>query len=115
MKKTHWIVQVAENAQRKWGFDAFYGSDYEVKHGRFTGKITDHMGNREKVTCLRQYCLSNDFMPNECVAIGDGTSDIPLFQYCKKSIALNACDAVEKAATLALRTDDFADILPFIQ
>lgn len=106
--------QIADIARDHWGMDAAYGSDYEVKEGAFTGKILHHLGDTGKVACLAHYCEANNLSPVECVAVGDGYTDLPLFDYCGKSIALNASADTAKRATHAVMTDDLADILPFI-
>jgi phosphoserine phosphatase len=34
----------------------------------------------EKVKFFKDFCLKNNLSPKECVAIGDGDSDVPIFQ-----------------------------------
>jgi phosphoserine phosphatase len=48
------------------------------------------------------------------VAVGDGSTDIPVFEACGKSIAINASEAVKKKATYAVDTDNLRDILELI-
>jgi len=107
-------VQVARIAAELWRLDASYGSDYEIVDGVFTGRILEHLGDKGKVPCLRQYCRLNGILPHECIAVGDGATDIPLFEYCGKSIALNASHAAIKKATQSINTDSLLDILSFI-
>ena len=105
--------QVAYAAQMQWGFCASYGSDYEVIDGIFTGSILEHLGDKGKDSCLQEYCRINNLSPNECIAIGDGSTDIPLFEYCDKSIAINASLSAMKKATYSIETKDLSDILQF--
>ncbi len=106
--------QVAKVVCDIWGFDDYYGSDYEVVEGIFTGKILNYIGAEKKIQCLQDFCRNNSIKPNECIAVGDGSTDIPVFQYCGKSIAINSSPKVKKSAMYAVDTDDLTDILRYI-
>lgn len=106
--------QVAEAACKVWGLDGYYGSDYETINCKFTGKIIRHMGDKGKISCLKEYCSKYEINPDNCIAIGDGGSDVPLFEYCGSSIAINYSDAVIGKAVYYIKTDDLSDILKFI-
>ena len=106
--------QVAHAACNIWGLDGYYGSDYEVIHEKFTGKIINHIGDKGKIFCLKEYCKKNDLISDDCIAVGDGFSDIPLFEYCGTSIAINYSDVTIDKATHYIKTDDLTDILKFI-
>lgn len=108
-------VQVAKVAAEKWGFDGYYGSLYEEKNGTFTGKIIKHTGDEGKLSCLIEYCNKYSIMPEECVAIGDGSTDIPIFAYCGKSIAINYSDSMIGKAKYYLKTDDISDLLQYMR
>lgn len=107
-------LQVSKVVCELYGFDGYYGSDYEVENGVFTGRIREHICAEGKINCLEDFCRRNVITPNECVAIGDGATDIPLFKYCGKSIAINAKYEVKNKASYAVDTQDLADILCFI-
>ncbi|KAB3530926.1 HAD-IB family phosphatase [Alkaliphilus pronyensis] len=106
--------QVAKVVCDIWGFDGYYGSDYEVVDGVFTGKILKYIGAEQKIDCLIDYCNNSKIRPEECIAVGDGSIDIPVFKYCAKSIAINSYPKVRKSATYAIETDDLTDILKYI-
>ncbi len=106
--------QVAKVVCDMWGFDDYYGSDYEVVEGVFTGKILDYIAAEQKVECLKDYCKNNNIKPIECIAVGDGSTDIPIFKYCGNSIAINSSPTVRKSAMYAIDTDDLTDILKYI-
>lgn len=106
--------QVAKVACNIWGLNCYYGSDYEVVDGKFTGKITNHIGDKGKILCLQEYCNKYKINPNNCIAIGDGASDIPLFEYCGCSIAINYSNVTIGKASYYIKTDDLHDILNFI-
>lgn len=106
--------QVAKVVHDIWGFDDYYGSDYEVVEGVFTGKILNYIGAEQKIECLQEFCKNNSIKPEECVAVGDGSTDIPIFEYCGKSIAINSSPIVRKSAMYAVDTDDLTDILKYL-
>ena len=106
--------QVAKAASDAWGFDGCYGSDYEVADGHFPGVIANHIDAGGKTECLKDYCSQFGILPDECVAVGDGVTDIPLFEYCGKSVAVNTSDHVSQKASFSISTLDLGDILQFI-
>ena len=106
--------QVAKAACNIWGFDDCYGSDYEVIDGMFTGKVCAFNYPEDKTNCLIDFCGKHNIAPENCVAIGDGVTDIPIFEYCGKSIAINALPDVQKKAMHSIDTQDLADIMRFI-
>lgn len=106
--------QVAKVVCNLWGFDDYYGSDYEVAEGIFTGKILNYIAAEQKILCLQDFCKNNSIKPEECIAVGDGSTDIPIFKYCGKSIAINSSPKVRKSAMYAVDTDDLTDILKYI-
>jgi phosphoserine phosphatase len=106
--------QVAKVVCDIWGFDDYYGSDYEVLGGVFTGKILNYIGAEQKIECLQDFCKDNNISPHECIAVGDGSTDIPIFEYCGKSIAINSSPKVRKSAMYSVDTDDLTDIIKYI-
>ncbi|MDQ2088103.1 HAD family phosphatase [Herbivorax sp. ANBcel31] len=106
--------QVAKVVCNIWGFDSYYGSEYEVVDGVFTGKILEYIGAEQKIECLKDFCNSNNIKPEECIAVGDGATDIPVFKYCAKSIAINSSPIVKESAMYTVDTDDLTDILKYI-
>jgi len=46
--------------------------------------------------------------------VGDGSTDIPVFEYYIKSIAINASENVKEKATYSVDTENLSDILDFI-
>jgi phosphoserine phosphatase len=106
--------QVAKIACDVWGLDDYYGSDYEVVEGVFTGKILNYIGAEQKIQCLQHFCENNCIESQECIAVGDGSTDIPIFEYCGKSIAINSSQEVRKSASYSVDSDDLTDIIKYI-
>lgn len=107
-------IQVANIVGTKFGFDDVYGSLYEVQDQKFTGRITTHLGRGGKLACLEDFCAKNEICFDQCIAIGDGESDIDVFRKCKKSIAVNYSDALKGEASEYMVTDDLLDIIEFL-
>lgn len=106
--------QVAKVVSDIWGFDGYYGSEYEVLEGVFTGRILNYIEAEQKIECLQEFCKHNSIKSHECMSVGDGSTDIPIFEYCGKSIAINSSPKVQESATYAVDTDDLTDILKHI-
>ena len=108
-------IQVAKVASELWGMSAYNGSLYECEEDLFTGKIIKHLGDEGKVGALKLFCAEEGIKPEECMAIGDGSTDIPLFKYCGASIGINCAEKVAREATFTLQTGDLMDILSYIR
>ena len=108
-------VQVAKAVSDIYGFYGYYGSNYEVIDGKFTGQISDYIKAENKVNCVNDFCKKNNIRPSECVAVGDGSTDIPVFKCCGKSIALHASDEGKRKASFSVDTDNLLDILDYIK
>ncbi len=108
-------IQVAKVASKLWGIDAYDGSLYECENDLFTGRILSHLGDRGKVSALEKFCLKEGIQPDECMAIGDGATDIPLFRYCGTSLGINCGEEVAKEANNVIVTEDLMDILQYIE
>jgi phosphoserine phosphatase len=107
-------IQVAGILGTKFGFDSFCGSIYEVKDQKYTGRITTHTGDGGKLNSLETFCSNHGIGLNHCVAVGDGESDIPVFEKCGKSIAINYADALEGRASEHITTNDLSDIIDIL-
>ena len=65
----------------------------------------------DKVAFLRDYCESRDLSMNQVVAIGDGRSDLPMFDAAGFSVGLNASPAARAAASVSVDSHSFLDAL----
>ena len=108
-------IQVAKAASVLWEMDGYDGSLYECEIAFFTGRILSHLGDKGKVSALEKFCLKEGIQPSECMAIGDGATDIPLFKYCGTSLGINCREEVAKEAKYSIVTDDLMDVLQYIE
>lgn len=107
-------IQVARLVGELWGFDYCYGSDYEIVDGSFTGNIISYITAEGKIDCLTSYCSEQGTDTSDCIAVGDGSTDIPVFNICGGSIALNGNEKAKQSASISIDTDDLNDILDYI-
>lgn len=105
---------VAASFAKRYGIDYAYGSIYEIKEGRFTGSLLKHLDSKGKLKCLVDFCLCNNIELNECIAVGDGFSDVDIFKAVGKSIAINYCEEVYGLAGHYILTGNIQDIIGFI-
>lgn len=71
----------ADFFQRRYGFDAACGTEMgEDAAGRLTGQVTRYCDEAAKAAFAAAYCQGRGIPLDECVAIGDSRSDIPLFR-----------------------------------
>lgn len=107
-------TQVAEMLGNIYCFDKVYGSHYEVVDDHFTGRIIKHLGDNGKVEKLIEFCNGNNILLEEVISVGDGASDIKLFEKTGKSIAINYSKSVIGKADKYIETEDLKGILEFI-
>ncbi len=105
---------VARVISECYGFDTYYGSEYQVKDGVYTGIIANHLGIEGKYRMLMAYCDSLSENITDIVAVGDSDSDMKVFARSDKAIAINYTNSVVKHADICMRTDDLCDILDHI-
>jgi phosphoserine phosphatase len=96
-----------------WGFADVRGVDLEVddETGLFTGRVGRHCEPEDKVTFVAERCLRLGVGLDQVVAVGDGRSDLPLFDAVGFSVAINASPAVQAAASTSVDSLSFIDAL----
>lgn len=105
----------AEHFARRYGFDAVCGCEMDVDgDGRLAGAVARHIEAEDKLAFVAEYAAARGISLDECVAIGDSRSDLPLFGAVGLAIALNATPAAAAAAHVAIETDDLRDVLAAI-
>ena len=100
----------------RYGFAASSGCELEeTDDGVVLGVVSRHFEAGHKVDFVRDVAADRGLSLQEVVAVGDSTSDIPLFQAAGLAIALNASDNAREAADFELRTRDLRDLIPVIE
>lgn len=110
-------LETAQAVVKRFGFDYYFGSEYEISRSTpatFTGRLTRHLGASGKLDCISHLCTYLKLDLSECIAVGDGESDLLLFQAVGTSIAMNALPDVAEAAHHVVDGYDLAQILPLL-
>lgn len=108
-------TEVAKCMWRRYPFQAAYGSEYEVRDGVMTGRISRHiMDHGGKYGCIQEYCAQHGLDPAQTIVVGDSYSDIEVFRKCRRSIALNGEEGLRDYAFREYRTEDIRNLLPQI-
>jgi phosphoserine phosphatase len=106
---SHNPAYVGEWYRRRFGFDDFEGTvGQEVRDGRVgpAGPV-----RADKVRGLLALTGRAGAPVRRVVHVGDGWADVRIFARVGRGVALNSAHPdVERAADLALRTDDFRDV-----
>ena len=87
----------------------------ETDEGILLGTVSRHFEASDKMTFVRDIADRFDLGFQDVVAVGDSTSDIPLFGEAGLATALNASDNARKAADVNIDTDDLRDLIPVIE
>ena len=100
----------------RFGFAAGSGCELsETSDGVLRGGITRHFSADDKASFVERFAQENGLGMKDVVAVGDGTSDLPLFRAAGFAIALNASTNAREMADLEVDTDDLRDLIPAIE
>jgi len=106
---------VTNMVRREIGVDCSYANELVVKNGFLTGevKVNVAFGNKDGVlkSVLQEFGSGFD----ECAAVGDDETMIPLFDSVGLGIAFNPCTGtVEEHADVVVRGNDLRGVLPYL-
>ena len=110
------LAQAAERIRRETGaIDGYTANNLTVRDGRLTGdvKVNVSFNNKDEhiQRILRQFRLTAE----DCAAVGDDPTLIPLFKKIGLAIAFNPTDeSVANHADVAIKSNDLRDILPHV-
>lgn len=85
------------------GFDAVSGAGLSSLNGKFDGGVTTYFPLKEKINFAKQEASLVGASLSEVIAIGDGLSDLPLFQSVGYSVASNAPDKVSAVSSASTK------------
>lgn len=81
--------EIVEEYNNHLGFDAVFGSVYEVdEEGKYTGNPTFEP-TKDKSQVVKQYMVENNLTLEDSYAIGDTESDAPMLEIVDNPIAFN--------------------------
>ena len=104
----------ADFFQDRYGFDAVTGCEMAVTDGVLAGRVARHIEAEDKTAFVEEWSRERGFSLEQCVAIGDSRSDVPLFGRVGLAIALNPTPDAAEAAHVSLETGDLRDLIPVI-
>lgn len=97
----------------RFGFDGHIASKVGIRTGIVAGNIEPLA---DKSLGLQAYCSERSIPLSECIHVGDGVNDVPVFQIVRYSIALNAQnEQVEASASHRMQTGDLLDVYRHLQ
>jgi phosphoserine phosphatase len=106
----------ARQVQEELGLDSVVANEIFFENGLASGKSQAHVpeGGKGHVVCqlLAQFGVHRD----ECLAVGDGSSDADMFAHVRLGVAVNpSSDRVREAADIVLDVPDLRPLLALVQ
>ena len=109
------ITQVAERIQKEMGINNYLANSLITRDGYLTGEVDVNVSFYGKGKHLPWILKKFNLTAEECAAVGDDPTLVPLFKEVSLAIAFNpTCENVEKNADVTIRSTDLRDILPYI-
>ena len=106
---------VSERIDREIGVDGYLANELSVKAGLLTGDVKVNVSYRKKDEALIRILPEWNLEIENCVAVGDDPTLLPLFEKTGLSIAFNPIDeSIAKAADYVVKDDDLRRILQYI-
>jgi phosphoserine phosphatase len=104
-----------ERIEREIGVDEYLANDLEVENGFLTGEVKVNVAIDNKDTVLLRMLKKFNLGIDECAAVGDDETMIPLFEKVSLPIAFNPRSwAVEAKAKVVVKSDNLREVLPYL-
>lgn len=104
LKTTHLLmvisgspIEIVKEYSAFFDFEAFYGSMYEIKDGKYTGEVSFEPV-RDKGRVVKQFVAENDISLKDSYGIGDTESDAGFLELVDNPIAFNPNMNLKKIA-----------------
>jgi len=105
----------SERIERELNIDYSFSNELIVRDDFLTGEVKVNVSLNNKDEALSYILHRFTVKIDECCAVGDDESLIPLFQKVALGIAFNPCsEEVEKNANVVVKNKDLRQILPHI-
>ncbi|KPV63715.1 MAG: Phosphoserine phosphatase [Candidatus Bathyarchaeota archaeon BA2] len=106
---------VTERIKKEIGVDDSLSNDLKVENGFLTGQVEVKVSVHNKSAVLGRMLGKFNFGMDECAAVGDDETLIPLFERVGFSIAFNPRSlVVEERADVVVKGDDLREVLPYL-
>ena len=78
-----------------------------------TGEAIIHIHEADKASVVRHIMDIENVSPDECLAVGDGESDIGMFETCRIGVAIHPMsERVRRAADIVFEDTHLGNLLP---
>ena len=106
---------VTERIDREIGVDASLANELKVENGFLTGEVKVNVSVHNKDMILLRMLKKFNLGVDECAAVGDDETLIPLFEKVGLSIAFNPRSwVVEEQADFVVKSENLREVLPFL-
>ncbi|MFQ6080382.1 MAG: HAD family hydrolase [Candidatus Bathyarchaeia archaeon] len=106
---------VTDRIRGEIGVDDSLANELVVKDGFLTGEVKVNVSFRNKDEALHRILKKFDVTPDECAAVGDDETLVPLFERVGLGIAFNPRKkVVEKHADVVVKGNDLRQVLPHL-
>ena len=106
---------VTERIEREIEVDGSLANELKVENSFLTGEVKVNVSVDNKHTALDRMLKKFNLRMNECAAVGDDETLIPLFERVSLSIAFNPRSwAVEQQADIVVKGDNLREVLPYL-
>lgn len=106
--------------QAMLGMDDTRSNQLEVHDGVLTGRLLDQdwgdiCDGQEKKRMVQTTCARLGWSSTQCIAVGDGSNDLPMMQWCGLSVAYHAKPKVRQQAKIVIDNGGLDRMLEVIQ
>lgn len=99
----------------KLGIDYVFANELEVEDGKLTGRyVGEIVDGAKKADYLKLLAFKEDLHLEQCIAVGDGSNDLPMIQLAGLGIAFHAKPKVKANAQHAISENGLDTILYMI-
>jgi phosphoserine phosphatase len=106
----------AEQVQEDLGLDWIVANEICFDNGRVTGEARSHVPEGGKGQIVARLQAEFGVAPGECLAVGDGKSDVDMFQKVRLGVAVTpSSEHVRSAADLVLEEADLRPLLAMVR
>jgi phosphoserine phosphatase len=109
-----------DRLQAMLGIDATRSNKLEIIDGVLTGRLLDQdwgdiCDGEEKKRMIQSTCSQKHIQASQCIAVGDGSNDLPMMTWCGLSVAYQAKPKVRLQANIAIDSGGLDRMLEIIR
>ncbi len=105
-----------EKLRTRLGLDSVHANVLQVNNGKLTGQVVgDIVDGQRKAAHLQALAASLNAMPEQCIAIGDGSNDQEMLSTATYSVAYRAKPVLQKAAAFRINHSGLDAVLNWFE